>query len=102
MSTNENETVEQAQGRHIAAMHGMQSGVAAKMNFDPNETAPKHLRVGVNSAMVQHAALTRLLIDKGLITEQEYFTAQADMMERERDGYQQEVSQHYGTSVTLR
>lgn len=102
MTTNENESIEQAQARHIAALHGMRSGVAAKMNFDPKETEPKHLRVGVNSAMVQQAAITRLLIEKGLITEQEYFTAVADMMERERDGYQQEVSEHYGTSVTLR
>lgn len=99
---NENETVEQAQERYLAAAHGMQSGVAAKMNFDPADTEPKHLRVGVNSAMIQHSALSRLLIDKGVITEREYFSAVADAMERERDGYQREVSEHYGTSVTLR
>jgi len=79
----------------------MQSGVAAKMSYDGNDTTPKHLRVGVNSAMVEHTALTRLLIDKGVITEQEWYSALADAMEREKAIYERELEEHFGRPVRL-
>lgn len=74
--------------RYRDAAHAMQSGVAMKMNYDAKETTPKHLRVGVNVAMSDHGALVKLLVDKGVITEAEYFPAIADAMECERDLYQ--------------
>lgn len=89
-------TIEEDRDRYLAAAHGMQAGVATKMHYDPNHTAPKHLRVGVNSAMVEHNALATLLMARGVITEAEYVTALADAMERERDSYQQEIQDHYG------
>ena len=79
----------------------MQSGVAAKMNFDPNETQPKHLRVGVNSAMSDMGGLATLLIAKGVITEDEYLAAIADAMEREAKTYADEISRRSGVTVTL-
>lgn len=87
--------------RYTAAAHGMQSGVAMTMNYDPGETEPKHLRVGVNSAMVGQQALATLLIDKGYFTEDEYHAAIADAMESERDKYQAELSERLGTDVRL-
>lgn len=54
------------------AMHGVQSGVAYEMANGGAATEPKHLRTGINSAMVNDAALARLLIAKGIITEGEY------------------------------
>ena len=51
---------------YLKAAHAMQSGVAFKMHTDPSETQPKHLRVGVNSAMVEQSAIAKLLIDKAL------------------------------------
>jgi hypothetical protein len=90
------ETADQARVRYIAAAHAMQSGVAMKMNYDPADVNPKHLRVGVNSAMVDGSALVGLLIAKGVITEAEYFTALADAMERERDMYAKEIRDHLG------
>ena len=80
---------EEDRQRYVTAAHGMQAGVDVKMNYDATETTPKHLRVGVNAAMSDQGALARLLIDKGLITEDEYMAAIADGMERERDSYQQ-------------
>jgi hypothetical protein len=91
------ESPQSAAVRYRAAVHAMQSGVATKMNYDPSETTPKHLRVGVNSAMVEHSALAHLLIDKGVITEQEYLSAIADGMERERDMYVAEIQDHFGS-----
>jgi hypothetical protein len=75
--------------RYLDAAHGMQSGVAYVMETEPEpkETSLKHLRVGVNSAMCNQAALVRLLIAKGLFTPEEYEKEIADEMERERDRY---------------
>lgn len=87
--------------RYKAAAHAMQSGVAMKMNYDPNDTTPKHLRVGVNAAMVESAGLARLLVEKGIITFEEYHKAIADEMERERDRYVAYLEERLGTKVTL-
>ncbi len=51
------------------------------------DTTTKSLRVGVNGAMVDSRALATLLIDKGIITEVEYFTALAVAAEQELQGY---------------
>lgn len=82
--------------RYIAAAHGMRSGVAMKMNYDVAETEPKHLRVGVNNALVGNGALAGLLIAKGIITREEYYGALADAMERERDAYRDEIRHRFG------
>ena len=90
--------------RYRAAVHAMQSGVAMKMNYEPGETTPKHLRVGVNSAHVSIAALVKLLIDKGIITLDEYTAANADQMEIEAESYRAWLQQRLGgngTTVTL-
>jgi len=84
----------------------MQTGVAMEMNYDPGPTQPKHLRVGVNAAMRDQASLVRLLIAKGIISEDEYLKAVADGMEEEADEYQQRIQQHVspqgGSNITLR
>jgi hypothetical protein len=87
--------------RLTAASHAMQSGVASKMEIDPAETTGKHLRVGVNSALVSHSALVRLLVAKGVITLEEYFAAAADAMEDEKRLYERELSAHFSTNITL-
>jgi len=82
--------------------HAMQTGVAYKMEHDPSETSPKHLRVGINSAMVDAAALAKLLIAKGVITEDEYTTAITEEMGREVARYEAWLSEHYGgKKITL-
>lgn len=87
--------------RYLAAAHAMQSGVAAKMGYDASDTTPKHLRVGINAAMSDNAALVALLIAKGIITGEEYTKAIADQMEKERDSYAQLLSEHYGREIKL-
>ncbi len=74
--------------RYLAAAHGMQSGVAFEETLGAKDMTPRHLRVGVNSAMVEHAALVDLLLSKGVISEEEYFKALADGMEREVAAYE--------------
>lgn len=75
----------------------MQTGVKYEMETGRDSaTTPKHLRVGVNSAMVAQAGLVKLLIDKGLITEDEYFESQADAMEEEVKRYESRNGLHLG------
>jgi hypothetical protein len=86
--------------RYVNAAHAMQSGVRLKMtregipddkDLSPShgETSPKHLRVGVNSALSTLDAHTRLLIAKGVFTEEEYIEAVTEAMEREVDSYRE-------------
>lgn len=62
---------------------------------------PKHLRVGVNAAMVGHGGLVVLLIAKGVFTEEEYLKAIADKMEAEQATYEERLSEAAGAKVTL-
>jgi hypothetical protein len=97
-----NETIQQANARYAAAAHAMQSGVRFMQEVGgATDGTPKHLRTGVNSALCSSAALARLLIEKGIITEQEHAIAQADEMERERDRYARQCEQVTGTKVSL-
>lgn len=75
--------------RYHDACHAMQSGVAAKMHIDGAETTTKHLRVGVNSAMVESAAIVQLLIDKKIITMEDWEKYLANAMETEKIRYEE-------------
>ncbi len=83
------------------ACHAMQSGVAMKMNYDENETTPKHLRTGVNSAMVDTASIVRLLIKKGIFTQAEFEAELTEEMNREVKRYEEWLSERIGKKVTL-
>jgi hypothetical protein len=88
------------QQRYAAAAHAMQSGVAMDMQTDPGTshgaTTPKHLRVGLNSAMVTDQAVAELLIAKGIITNDEYLEAVASCMEREAQRYEDILNERLG------
>ncbi len=92
----EPEAPSEAERRYLAAIHAVQSGVAYKMQHDPGETTPKHLRVGVNSAHVSTTALVGLLADKGVLTLTEFQEYLAREMEAERDRYQDWLNTFYG------
>ena len=85
--------------RYMAAAHAMQTGVAMDQARKPENT--KHLRVGINSAMVNDAAIARLLISKGIITEEEYVGAVTEEMEAEAKRYADRLSEELGTRITL-
>jgi hypothetical protein len=86
--------------RYENAMHAVQTGVAVSLDMGSSEATPKHLRVGINAALVDSGALATLLISKGLITVDEYQAALADMAEKERDRYEAALSA-LGAKVTL-
>lgn len=84
--------------RYLVAFHGMQSGVAFEMHYVDTQSAtqPKHLRVGVNNALVQHSALVKLLVEKDIITQDEYWKALADSMEEEVAFYEERARERLG------
>ena len=94
-------SITEDRARYTAAMHAVQSGVAAKMEYDPAETTPKHLRVGVNSALLQNTALLLLLLRKGVIHEDDYWAALADAAEQEKALYESWLSDRTGTTIHL-
>ena len=89
------------QQEYLEKTHAMQSGVAMKMNKDSSETEPKHLRVGVNSALVETSAIVSLLVKKGLFTMEEWFEELNEGMQKEVDRYEKELSDKMGTNIKL-
>lgn len=82
-------------------LHAMQSGVAMELTYENKSVDPKHLRVGINSALVDNAAIARLLIQKGIITEEEYVESVRLEMEREVERYEKQLSDRYGKEIKL-
>lgn len=82
-------------------LHAMQSGVAMMMNYNPKETEPKHLRVGINAALCDHAALVNLLINKGVISDKEYIQVITDEMADEVERYKKAIKIHLGTDKEI-
>lgn len=87
--------------RLLALQHAMQSGVMFDHENGGDSGSPKHLRVGVNSAMVEHGALAKLLVAKGIITEDEYFDALTEGMAAEVVRYEELLSEKLGKKVHL-
>ncbi len=89
------------QARYYLHLKRMQSGVAAMMPIDPKSTEPKHLRVGVNSALVDTGAIAKLLLAKGVFTREELWKQLADSAEEEADKHEKLVQKHLGAAVKL-
>lgn len=73
----------------------------AALPEDRWETSPKHLRVGVNNAMLEHGALVALLIEKGVIKYKDYLEAQVEFTEREIEMYKKTIKERTGKDVNL-
>lgn len=83
--------------------HAMQAGVATEMNISSRSSAtqPKHLRVGINTAMVDHGALVLLLVQKGVITASEYQEARLTAWKTEVRRYEELLARELGAKVRL-
>jgi hypothetical protein len=78
--------------RHKAAQHAVQTAVRFEIESlgEAGEQTHhgarylKHLRVGINTAMCDHAAMVEVLIDAGVIDRKKYLEKIAIVMEREK------------------
>jgi hypothetical protein len=84
-------TVERDRQRYLDAAHAVQSGIAMLEHTNPRLFEPKHARVGIDTAKVEHGGLVTLLMSKGLFTEAEYIAAMADAMEAEQQRSEAEL-----------
>ena len=79
------------------AVHGMQTAVKFEQeSLNSDDGSPKHLRVGVNNAMSDHAALAYLLIEKGLISDAEYREAVRLAANDELNRYEKHIASKVG------
>jgi hypothetical protein len=88
--------------RVAALSHAIQTGVAYDLEKSPSSGTPKHLRTGVNIAMVEHGALVRLLITKGLFTEEEYYEQLIAGLEDEKRTYEERLQALYGGRTKIK
>lgn len=94
--------IEEKWKRVHALEHAMQSGVAMEAHHGLSKAhEPKHLRTGVNYALVEVGAVIDLLVRKGLMTEDEVVDAVLAGMEREVEGYKKRLSEHFQTTIEL-
>lgn len=97
-------TVKELAKAHIGLQHAIQSGIKAEVDYgyeNLSGTSPKHLRVGVSTALRDHSALVGLLIKKEVITEREYLEAIVISMRKEVERIENELAQMYGNKVDL-
>lgn len=94
-------TVEENQQEYMRLCHAMQTGVAYEMADGSRDTEPKHLRVGVNAAMRDGASIAKLLVAKGVITEDELWAALAEGMREEVQEYEARLSRSVGRTIKL-
>lgn len=87
--------------RYAELAHAVQSGVAIELQFDSSSGSPKHLRTGLNLALVMQGTLVRLLIEKGVFTEQEYERALLVGVENEKHAYEARLSERFGKDIRL-
>lgn len=97
----EAEEIAQLQQDILALQHAVQTGVAYEHQAGSDDGSPKHLRVGVNSALIQVSAMCRLLIDKGVITELEYWKFQRQVWIEEKERYTERLSARYNIDIKL-
>jgi hypothetical protein len=86
---------------YLEAMHAIQTGVAMELRKDPSSASPKHLRVGINSMLCNQAALVKVLVAKGLITQEEYATAVVEEANLEVERQEKTLRDDFGIEVNL-
>ena len=106
-------TIEELHAKYLELHHGMQSSTAQRMSIQDSQVAsgviyptqpghsPKMLRTGVNSALVETGTIVNLLIEKGILTTEEWFEALNKTMQQEVTTLEKELSVHFGLPVKL-
>lgn len=86
---------------NIRVLHAMQTGVMYDLEHDPTGGTPKHLRVGVNNALNEASAIVKLLVDKGIITGDEFFETVNELLRQEVARYERDIQKRTGAKVIL-
>jgi DNA polymerase I-like protein with 3'-5' exonuclease and polymerase domains len=94
---------DEIQHKYVQLLHAMQAGVAMEMELSATKSAtePKHLRVGINSAHISHAALVSVLIKQGVIKESEYLQELLNQAQKEVETYEARIHSQTGKTIKL-
>lgn len=87
--------------QYVALAHALQSGVAQEQALGSADGSPKHLRTGLNLVLRDHGSIVLLLVEKGVITAEEYHEAIIKGLKEEVSAYEERLTKHLGTKVTL-
>lgn len=83
--------------QHVRLQYAMQSAIATYESAgDTKAMTPKVMRVGINTALADHAALAELLIEKGVFTRIEYLRSIVKFMEKEAEDAAERARQATG------
>lgn len=82
--------------RYFGAVHAVQSGVAMEMEFGSPAATAKHLRTGLDVGKAEFGGLAKLLISKGIITEDEHYAAITEAVEQEQADYERRLTEKFG------
>lgn len=82
--------------------HAMMTGVGYDLEYNRKQAEPKHVRSGINSALVSHSALAKLLMAKGLITDLEYWQAVVTEMDAEVKRYEASLEARTGGKTKIK
>ncbi len=81
---------------------GFELETAGQLATNVYSEHPKHLRTGINMLMCDLGALVGLLVEKGVITESDYYIKSVEMLELEVAKYEADLSRRRGgTKITL-
>jgi hypothetical protein len=94
-------TVEEFMEEYRRLGHAIQTGVGYEHEYGSQDGTPKHLRTGLANVMSDLGSIGRLLIAKGVITEQEYFHAILEGLKQEVAVYEQRLEARLGAKITL-
>jgi hypothetical protein len=96
-------TPEEFNARYAALTHAIQAGTGLEQSSYSKDGKPKHLRVGITLARIEHTAVARLCIAAGIFTEAQYFDAVIAELEREKAIITARLEAHYGghTKINL-
>lgn len=81
--------------------HAVQSGVAVELNNGSRIATPKYLRTGLNLVMRDLSSLCDLLIQKGLLTQEELEEAILKGVKEEIKLHEQLIEQRLGKKIKL-
>lgn len=105
---NDEERLEAKRTLYAHLTHAVQSGVSwDQRTWKPtpedrvHNTEGKSLRTGLNVVLCSHSALATLLMEKGVISEEEYFDACNMQLAEEMKNYERKLSARIGKDVTL-
>ena len=86
---------------YLRLCHAIQTGIVHIIDSGGNLAEPKHLRTGIDITKCEQGALAELLMDKGLITKEEYQEKILKYLRLEVEVTEELLSKVSGVKITL-